>query len=1714
MVSFYRFVWVFIIGIFTLHSYSHDYGVQLFTVKTGLPSNLTKATIQDENGFIWVATDNGLVRFDGVEFKKFDLQPPQNYIKHFAYGPSGRLYVITDGGIYVKTGDGLHPEFQPFLPGSRVVTDTTIFFPKFLYEDHQQNVWISEPVGIVRYANGQLKRYEFEEKYWAHSYIRSFFIFSGPHRQIYATSRQGYLFRLNSEDDRFEPIEFKNRPGRFTINAVLPLNDSTIWVGGNRGIFQFTLNPEREFVILKPVARIPSVQVIIQISPGHFLIGTSGHGMFHLEMQDGKITYRTLPEVPDGVVNDIYKGQHGGIWVSKDDGLVFLYPLDFTPVLEFSNFSVEMLALDPQGQLYATNGLRIFTASRGASQRELREIANFHRNPFNAMISAILPLGDQMILGHEDGRMTLYPGSRNKAIYFCENSTIFDFFPFSTDTIWVALSNCAAVFEWHRDGSFIRMGMDRGIYSPIHVIRKGKDGQIYLGSQGNQTYLYRFHPDGRYFENISCPLPDSSALDLQVNDLAIDAEGVIWLGTNRGLWRQNHGSISIPESLQEIADLPIKALFLDDRGSLWIGTEVGVFRYYRGQLLRFNDRDGLPGTTIAFRSIVQDSRGTLWFGTYEGIAYYNHRSLEPVQTPNPQILNLNLDSRETWGKLEPIRVRSSEAYLEIRFSSLVYPGDKVIYKVRLLGYDDAWRTPYQQNRVVYRNLTPGKYIFQVKAQQSGMLWSGITEIPVEILPPWYMSYPAFMVYAALLLFLAVLLIRQRFLEARRQRAEKALRESQERLKTLINHLPVMMFAVDRNGKFILAEGQGVRGIQMTTWQMLGHNIYDLYDWYPEILHAVEEALRGEKIEKTLTIDGHYFDCKFLPYRDERGHVQGVFVIAIDITDQREQRDMLRKLSFAVEQSANVIVITDTEGRIEYANPRFTEITGYTLDEVRGKKTNILKSGVHPPEMYRELWETITSGQVWRGEFCNKKKNGELFWESAIISPIKDEDGRITHFLAVKEDITERKKNEQARLESEERYRRLVELSPDGIIIHQDGVIRFINPAGIRIFGGEKPEDFIGQPILKFVHPDYHDIVRERIKKMEVEKEAPLIDEVLLRLDGSEFYAEVAAVPTIYQGKQAYQVVFRDITERKLAEKDLEQYAADLEEAKMALEEQANQLTITINELEIARQRAEDATRAKSEFLANMSHEIRTPMNGIIGMTELALETDLTPEQRDYLEIIRSSAESLLTIINDILDFSKIEAGKLELESVDFKLRDEIGHTMKSLAVKAHQRQIELAYYVHPDCPDALIGDPARLRQILVNLVGNAIKFTHEGEVVVRVEPRYRRDGQVCLHFSVADTGIGVPEEKLQVIFDAFSQADASVTRKFGGTGLGLAICKKLVQLMNGEIWVESPNTLPRDERGGPGSVFHFTACFQINEQSDTTVEAGEYVDWQGMRVLVIDSHPTNRQFVADVLRQWGLQVECVEDYQEGFQRLEEDARNGKPHRLLVVDMDVNDDLNEAFMQRILDNSLLESLSIIALVSTDQKRNPVRLTRKEKIKCLIKPAAPSELFNAMMELFHASATTEAPSAPATERTADAPPSKDLHILVAEDNAVNQKLARRLLEKMGYRVSIANNGLEAIRMYQKGQFDLILMDVQMPEMDGLTATRNIRELEATRNGGRIPIIALTAHAMQGDREKCLEAGMDDYITKPIKRQELEAVLEKFYLKLKEKAVQPES
>jgi signal transduction histidine kinase/HPt (histidine-containing phosphotransfer) domain-containing protein len=583
----------------------------------------------------------------------------------------------------------------------------------------------------------------------------------------------------------------------------------------------------------------------------------------------------------------------------------------------------------------------------------------------------------------------------------------------------------------------------------------------------------------------------------------------------------------------------------------------------------------------------------------------------------------------------------------------------------------------------------------------------------------------------------------------------------------------------------------------------------------------------------------------------------------------------------------------------------------------------------------------------------------------------------------------------------------------------------------------------------------------------VQNASPAVPVVVL----SGFEDETTALTAVQEGAQDYLVkgqVGTAVLERAV------RYSIERGRTSRALAEKNA-------ELARARDAAEAASRAKSAFLASMSHEIRTPMNAIIGMTDFVLETALAPLQREYLKIVQESAESLLALINDILDFSKIEAGKFEIEEVEFSLRDSFGCTLKSLAVQAHRKGLELISDIEASVPDRVSADPTRLRQVLVNLVGNAIKFTSGGEVLVRVFPESRAANEMLIHVAVSDTGIGIPEARREKLFQAFEQVDNSMSRKYGGTGLGLAISARLVELMGGRIWFDS--------QSGRGSTFHFTARLRAAEDS-APVFPLETSGLRGKRALVVEDNATYRRALVEMLSSWEMETTAVSGGHEALELLAAPTGPAEGFSIALIDAEMpaidGFELARSIKARFADRA---SHMVMMLTSGDRSGDVSRCEQLGLDAYLMKPINQSELFDTLAEVLGCGIVSEAE--PTFSESAVEP--SGLRVLLAEDSLYNQKLAVALLERKGHHVVVANNGTEAVGLARAQAFDLVLMDIQMPEMDGLEATRAIREHEAGSTR-RLPIVAMTAQAMKGDRERCLEAGMDDYLTKPVRAGQL--------------------
>ena len=799
--------------------------------------------------------------------------------------------------------------------------------------------------------------------------------------------------------------------------------------------------------------------------------------------------------------------------------------------------------------------------------------------------------------------------------------------------------------------------------------------------------------------------------------------------------------------------------------------------------------------------------------------------------------------------------------------------------------------------------------------------------------------------------------------------------------------------------------------------------------------------------------------------DDDGKPIYVGGIGTDVSAIRESVALYHSL---VESLPLNVMRKDSEGRIAFGNQRYCETIGAPLEELIGKNDFDLFPAELALKYTADDRRVLETGHVFNDIEKHQTPDGENLYVEVFKGPLHDSQGGIIGVQVMFWDVTQRQQAEHALERERDLMRTLMDHIPDWIFVKdRQGQFVTANSSLLRSLGAESLSEVIGKTDFDFLEADLAQQYAEDDQAV-VRSGEPLVDreESGIGSDGSEFCLLTSKIPLHdSDGKTSGLVgICRNITKRKRTEEQLR-------EAKEAAD--------------AAKELADAANRAKSEFVANMSHEIRTPMNGITGMAELLADTELGPEQREYLGMIQQSASSLLGLLNDILDFSKIEAGKLELEAIPFNLSDSVGKTMQALASRAAEKGLELACRISPELPERLIGDPGRLRQIIVNLAGNAIKFTERGEVVVEVESQTRAVGDVVLHFSVRDTGIGIPEKKQQLIFAAFGQADASTTRRFGGTGLGLTISSQLVRMMGGSIWIESVV--------GRGTTFHFTAEFKVAPEQPPTSRF-QLASLAELPTLVVDDNATNRRILEEMLKSWRLTPTVADGGVAALSEMQRAANEGQPYRLVLLDCMMPGMDGFSLAELIGGNSVLESPTMIMISSAARPGDTQRCRKLGIIRHMTKPVIKSELFETIVDALGEQVEGEQVD---ESETPEVDPSKlagpPLRILLAEDGLINQRVATGFLERAGHIVSLARNGQEAVDASEQQTFDLLLMDVQMPVMDGHEASAIIREREKV-TGEHLKIIAMTAAAMKGDRERCFEAGMDAYVSKPINAEEL--------------------
>ena len=788
--------------------------------------------------------------------------------------------------------------------------------------------------------------------------------------------------------------------------------------------------------------------------------------------------------------------------------------------------------------------------------------------------------------------------------------------------------------------------------------------------------------------------------------------------------------------------------------------------------------------------------------------------------------------------------------------------------------------------------------------------------------------------------------------------------------------------------------------------------------------------------------------------------------------------VLEQLEHATNQHA-LVLVTDAEGYIVKVNDRLLQLSLYDASEVLGRNPRLFNSGFHPEAFFQELWSRIASGNTWRGEIRNRKKNGDFFWLDCTITPTMTPMGKPTRHLAVSTDITERVRT-GLRLERNRDYlHRIIDSMGDGVfVLDAKGRLLSINREGERLLGWRESE---------LAHRNLHEAIHHT------------------RPDGTPFPAEGCPVHQSLLGR-----IFR-VDDDHFIHKDgtflpVSHTTAPLREGgriigSVAVFRDNTQSIKRHQDLEQTRNSAMASSRMKSEFLASMSHEIRTPMNAIIGMNDLLMDTALNDEQHEFAEIIRDSATSLLSLINDILDFSKIEADKIDIEEIDFNLVTVVEGSAELLAPQALEKGISLVTYISPRIPGFLRGDPGRLRQMLLNLIGNAIKFTEEGEVVVRAQMEAEAVDRVTVRFSVTDTGIGLPPNNRERLFEPFTQASRDTTRKYGGTGLGLAICKRLVELMDGSIGAESGD--------GEGTTFWLRIPLWIGEPvKETETKPLNTAPLRDLRILTVVERASDHEILGKYFRSWGMFHRGVLGGEQGLSILRQTASGGDPFDLMLVGSALTDVNALTYAEELLGGDLLRGAHLIALLDGEDRETRELMLDAGYAACLSKPFRQATLVSALIELANPGkaappveaitvATPAGREPPKVEPDAYEALESGKLLLLVEDNPVNQKVTLLQLKKMGYAAHAVNNGKEAVEAVSHLPYAMILMDCQMPVMDGFEATHAIRQMDRA-NARHIPIVAMTANAMKGDRERCLKAGMDDYLSKPVAPDTLKKML----------------
>ncbi|MFZ4620790.1 MAG: PAS domain S-box protein [Bacteroidota bacterium] len=1392
-----------------------QYQTVVYNDESSLPSNLTKEIIQDSRGFIWIASDGGLARFDGKQFTEYNRNLPSTYVKNLFLTRLGKLLVVTDLGICSMLYNGFEPEISVAIPGGTHPSDSTLFYPKQIYEDRRGTLWISEPNAVVEYRDNRIHRYYFDEQYRADSYVRSFHFFEHPVLGLLAVSERGYLFSFDRTKQRFNRLDVSN--GGFLIDAVIRSHRGEMIAGGSTGIYTLQTDSGLNRLRWQTIQLLPTVSSLAEDDRGQLIVGTWQNGVHIID--PSLKSESKVPSLPFAVINGVFIGNGGELWISSDDGIALLRRTYVQPI-SLGNNNLYMMSVIQKGkEILATDGKHI---SRLLRSPERISVESVYENTESLMLSLAVS-GDTMWVGYRDAFITKHtPSGIERIPVPSNNNRLIDYMAAdSRGAIWFCQDGTTGIYRLN-GSTAVYYDSSKGISSHINIIRQFPDGALYAAGVGT-SYLYKYNESSDRFADISAaPLPGQSA-ELTVNDLCTNADGTVWLGTNNGIWMYRNGSLSRRSELEDLNSELVVSLAKDPGGNIWIGTDHGMFRFKNRELSHYMTSDGLTSMAMSPRCMLADDSGMVWIGTAHGMCSIDAHSSGFDRTPPPILVRCSINDI-------PVDITDAGAefrngsYLSVRAVSLTFPAEKILYRMRLLGSGDEWSKPLPDNEFIIPQLNEGTYTLQVTAQQTGLAESAPAEYTFRIISPWYRQWWALTSYALVVILSVWILRKLRSSRVEQKHLKQDLARSEKELRELFESVEDVFLQTDHQGMITEITPSIEKHSGYSRSELIGkpsslffNDPIELQQFRRNIARdkqVVDFGLRlrtksGELVIVSLNAqlvkqsDGKNFVMKG-SIRDITRRTLSEDKLASLALQRKTLLDVTKKIITAQSEEDVARLIADTfDGMIEHdmvslyrvdhelriLRPSIIRGVRQTADELeewtvpigRGVLGAVIESGIGelvndahldpravypvgvlPVEEQLIVVPVRSRNRAW-GAVCINRLSGKHFTE---------EEFEIVQFLASYASLSldnikmmEEVRSASERLEQQQQFiNQILDTTPNLISVKDiDGNVRLVNQAFSDLLGITKEELIAKNNLSSFDHSHHMEETIAIDRQVIEQQHDALMEEEFLDTRGELHTYLTVKKPLIdASGAKLVLGISSDITYQKRAEE----------------------------ELRSALQQERDLNDLKSRFVSMVSHEFRTPLATILSSMELIERYGQKKSEANEEKIkthyvrIRDGIDRMNGLLDDVLMIGRADAGRMEFkpEALDINaMCEQLLEELNALVARHHQR---IEFHSAPDVGTAPV-DAKLLRHILTNLITNGAKYSPPNSTITL---SVRRD-DASIIFEVKDSGIGIPEEDMPGLFQSFHRAGN--VGNIPGTGLGLTIVKRCIDLHNGSVSVNS-----------------------------------------------------------------------------------------------------------------------------------------------------------------------------------------------------------------------------------------------------------------------------------------------------------------------------------